>query len=103
MQKRIKPPDRRPTAGATIPLVVTHTVEVQTDQVDKPAANQRHGKLNYQGKPKKPAKASPLGKQRVEQKTYGRGQYIGNGERLTAFVWLDDLLAPKGKAANDEQ
>jgi hypothetical protein len=103
MQKRIKPPDRRPTAGTTIPLVVTHTVEVQTDQIGKPAANQRHGKLNYQGKSKKPAKAPPRGMQRVERKAYGRGQYIGNGAHLTAFVWLEEDTAPTGKAANDEK
>jgi len=103
MHKRIKPPDRRPTAGTTIPLVVTHTVEVQTDQIGKPAANQRHGKLNYQGKSKKPTKAPPPATQRVERKISGRGQYIGNGEHLTAFVWLDEELAPNGKAANDEK
>ncbi len=102
MHKRIKPPSRRPTAGTTIPLVVTDTVVVQTDRTGMPAANQRHGKLNYQGKPKKPNKAPPRTTQRVERKTPGRGQYIGNGEHLTAFVWLDDELAPKDKAANDE-
>ncbi len=103
MQKRIKPPDRRPTAGATIPLIVTRTVEVQTDQLGKLAANQRHGKLNYKGKPKKASKAPLAGTQRTERKTYGRGQYIGNGVNLTAFVWLDEETAPKGIAANDEK
>jgi hypothetical protein len=103
MQKRIKPPDRRPAAGQTIPLVVTRTVAVQTDQIGKLAANQRHGKLNYKGKPKKAPKASPAGTQRVERKTYSRGQYIGNGTHLTAFVWLDEETAPKGIAANDEK
>ncbi len=71
MQKRIKPPARGPIAGATIPLIVNRTVEVQMDQIGKPVANQQHGKLNYQGKPKKSAKASPAGTQRVERKTYG--------------------------------
>ena len=103
MQKRIKPPDRRPAAGQTIPLIVTRTVAVQTDQLGKPAANQRHGKLNYQGKPKKISKAPPAGTLRVERKTYGRGQYIGNGEHLTAFVWLDEETAPKIIAANDKK
>jgi hypothetical protein len=103
MQKRIKPPDRRPVAGTTIPLIVTRTVEVKADQLGKPAANQQHGKLNYQGKPKKTAKASPAGTQRAERKTFGRGQYIGNGEHLTAFVWLDEETAPKDKAANEEK
>ena len=103
MHKRIKPPDRRPIAGSTIPLIVTRTVEVQTEQLSKPAANQRHGKLNYQGKPKKASKAPSAGTQRVERKTYGRGQYIGNGEHLTAFVWLDEETAPKDKAANEEK
>jgi hypothetical protein len=101
MQKRINPPDRRPTAGATVPLIVTRTVEIQADQFGMPATNERPGKLNYQGKPKKPVKASPAGKQRVERKTYGRGQYIGNGEHLTAFVWLDE--PQRGEAANDEK
>jgi hypothetical protein len=103
MQKRVKPPDRRPATGTTIPLIVTRTVEVQTDQLGKPAANQKHGKLNYQGKPKKASKAPPVGTQRIERKTYGRGQYIGNGEHLTACVWLDEDTAPKGKAANNEK
>ena len=103
MQNRIKPPDRRPIAGVTIPLVVTRTVEVQADQIGKPAANERHGKLNYKGKPKKASKAPPAGTQHVERKTYGRGQYIGNGTHLTAFVWLDVETVPKDKAANDEK
>jgi hypothetical protein len=103
MQRRINPPDRRPVAGATIPLIVTRTVEVQADQLGKPAANQRHGKLNYQGKPKKASKAPPAGRQHVERKAYGRGQYIGNGEHLTAFVWLEEEAAPKDKAANEDK
>jgi hypothetical protein len=38
-----------------------------------PVNYQPHGKLNYHGKPKKSAKASPAGKQRIdERKTYGR-------------------------------
>lgn len=102
MQRRINPADRRPIAGTTIPLVVTRTVEVLTDQIGKPVASQRRGKLNYQGKSKKPAKAPPSGKQRMEHKTLSRGQYFGNGASLTAFVWLDDETAPKGKAANDK-
>ncbi len=69
MPKRIKPHDRQPIAGATFPLIVTHTVEVQADQIGKPAANQRHAKLNYQGKPKKASKAPPAGAQRVERWT----------------------------------
>lgn len=102
MQRRINPADRRPIAGTIISLVTTRTVEALTSQIGKPAANQQRGKLNYQGKPTKPAKAPPRGKQRVEHKTLSRGQYFGNGANLTAFVWLDDETVPKGKAANEE-
>jgi hypothetical protein len=103
MQKRIKPPDRRPIAGATIPLIVTRTVEIQAEQIGKPASNQRHGKLNYQSKPYKASKAPLAGAQRVDRKTHGRGQYIGNREHPTAFVWLDEETALNDKAANDEK
>jgi hypothetical protein len=79
MQKRTKPPDRRPIAGATIPLIVTRTVDVQADQIGKPAANQRHDKLNCQGKPKKASKAPPAGAQRVERKTMAEGSTSATG------------------------
>jgi hypothetical protein len=102
MKKHTPYVDRTPKAGVTIPLVVTRIIEVPADQVAKPAANQRSGKVNYQAKPKA-AKQAPQTPQRVERKLYGKGQYIGNGDRLTAFVWLDDETAPKGEAANDPE
>jgi len=37
----------------------------------------------------------------IEKKTFGRGRYIGDGEKLTAFVWLDEDSAPSGEAGND--
>lgn len=98
MQKHIKRDDGFPRAGKTISLVVTKTIEVS----DTPAANApvKRGKLNYQGKPKNPVKVPPKTRHRVEKKTYGAGKFIGDGEKLTAFVWLDDETVPAGPAAN---
>ena len=103
MQKRIKPADRHPKAGDTVPLVVTQVCEVGNDT---PAANQpKRGKLNYQAKPKKSApKPKPSSSQfrpRVECRSFSQGKYIGDGEKLTAFVWLDDEPLPMPPAAND--
>ena len=99
MRKHIKRDDGIPRAGKTIPLVVTQIIEVS----NPPAANdqRKHGKLNYQGKPKKPAAVQPKTHHRVEKKSYGAGKFIGDGEKLTAFVWLDEDTAPKDPAAND--
>ena len=102
MRKHIKRDDGIPRAGKTISLVVTRVVEARnTAAASEPA---RTGKLNYQSKPKKAAnaaKALPPGPQRIERKTYATGRFIGDGEKLTAFVWLDEDTAPEGDAAND--
>jgi hypothetical protein len=97
MQNRNKP--ARPKAGETIPLVTVRTVTVKND---KSAANQpKHGKLNYLGGPAKKSKKAPATTERVERKVFGVGQYIGDGEKLTAFVWVDDDLVTKERAANE--
>ncbi|MBE7459627.1 MAG: hypothetical protein HS112_03775 [Zoogloeaceae bacterium] len=96
MQIRSKRPARKPRTDRKIPLVITRTVEVR----DQPAVPEKHGKLNYQAKPKKPAKPAPKAR-RVERRSFAQGQYIGDGEKLIAFVWLDEDTAPKGEAAND--
>lgn len=103
MQKRIKPAARHPKAGDTIPLVVTGTVEVRNET---PAANQpKRGKLNYQAKPKKsapkPKQSAAKTHQRVERRSVAKGKYIGDGQQLTAFVWLDDETVPSQEAGND--
>jgi len=100
MRKHIKRDDGYPRAGKTITLVTTRIFEVSS-----PAANdeRKPGKLNYQSKPKKiAAKVQPSARQRVERKSYATGRYIGDGEKLTAFVWLDDDTAPEGDASNDK-
>ena len=38
---------------------------------------------------------------RIERRTYVTGKYIGDGEKLTAFVWLDEDSAPGDTDAND--
>lgn len=95
MRKHIKREDPAPRAGKTVPLVIS---KVETHQ--QPAANApaKHGKLDYQGKrkPAPPASAKPV---RVERRVYAQGRYIGDGKKLTAFVWLDDVLP--GDAANE--
>ena len=100
MQFKSKRP-AAPKAGDTIPLVVTRTVTVKNDA---PAANQpKHGKLNYlAGPPKKKAvkPASPSTRV-VDKKSFSIGRYIGDGERLTAFVMLDPDEVSKVPAANE--
>ena len=100
MQFKSKRPEP-PKGGDTIPLVVTRTVTVKNDA---PAANQpKHGKMNYlAGPPKKkavkPASPSTRG---VDKKSFSIGRYIGDGERLTAFVMLDPDEVSKVPAANE--
>ena len=99
MQYRNKPAS--PKAGETIPLVTVRTVTVKSD---KPAANQpKHGKLNYLAGPpkKKAAKPASPSTRVVDKKSFSIGRYIGNGERLTAFVMLDPDEVPKVPAANE--
>lgn len=97
MQYRNKPAS--PKAGETIPLVTVRTVTVKND---KPAANQpKHGKLNYLGGPAKKSKKAPATSERVERRVFGVGRYIGEGEKLTAFVMLDPDEVPKDRAANE--
>jgi hypothetical protein len=68
---------------------------------DTPTANQpKHSKLNYMGWPVKKSRKAPPTTERVERKVFGVGRYIGNGEKLTAFVWIDEDSAPKGPAAS---
>lgn len=101
MQKRIKPAQRHPVAGAKISLAVTRVIEVSDSPV---AANQpKRGKLNYLVKPRQSqaAKAPPAARRRIERRALATGQYIGDGEKLTAFVWLDEDSAPQGEAANE--
>ena len=101
MRKPTKRPDLSARAGNTIPLVVTSIVESNPST----AANQegKRGKLNYQAKPLEPQKAKPKtpSTRRMESKSYATGRFIGDGEKLTAFVWLDDENVPEGKAANE--
>jgi hypothetical protein len=98
MRKHIKREDGTPRAGKTLSLAITRVVEV----VPPPAANDpRPGNLNYLGKPRKPAKPQLPARKRVEKKTYATGKFFGDGEKLTAFVWLDEDSAPAGEAAND--
>jgi len=98
MRKHIKREDGTPRAGKTIPLTVTRLVEART----QPAANEAHpGKLNYQAKSKRQPKVQPSVPQRVEKRIHAQGRFIGDGEKLTAFVWLDVETAPKGDAANE--
>ncbi|GMU50728.1 MAG: hypothetical protein AMXMBFR31_29540 [Candidatus Desulfobacillus denitrificans] len=97
MQIHSKRPIRRSKTDRKIPLVITRTAEVR-DQPAAPAV--KPGRLNYQTKPKKPAKPAPSVR-RVERRTFAQGQYIGDGEKLIAFVWLDEDTVPKGEAVND--
>ncbi len=95
MQKHIKPACHHPKAGETVSLTLTHTVQVQNQEASVIPA--KTGKLNYLGKPSKLNKtapklahSAPKTLRCIEQRTYSQGQYIGDGKRLTAFVWLDD-------------
>ena len=98
MRKHIKREDGTPRAGKTIPLVINRVVE----EPIPPAANDsRHGKLNYLVKTGKPTKAPALTDNRVRKQSSATGKFFGNGEKLTAFVWLDEEIAPTEDAAND--
>jgi hypothetical protein len=98
MRKHIKREDGTPRAGKIIPLVITRTVEVPNPQA---ANDSRPGKLNYQGKPKKPGKTQSPARKTIERQTKANGKFFGDGEKLTAFVWLDEESAPTDAAAND--
>lgn len=102
MKKRIKPV--RPVAGVTIPLVISRIVDVPAEPAAK-APQPRQGKLNYLAdRPKKkPSRPSVPARQRVEKRSYGVGQYLGDGKKLTGFVMLDPDEAPKTEAANDPE
>ena len=98
MRKHIKREDDTPRAGKTIPLVINRLVE----EPIPPAANDsRHGKLNYLTKSGKPAKAPAPTDNRMCRKSPATGKFFGDGEKLTAFVWLDEDSAPTEAAAND--
>lgn len=98
MRKHIKREEGTPRAGKTIPLVITRLVEARRSV----AANDPHpGKQNYLGKSKKPVPVQTLGDPREERRTPAKGMFIGDGERLTAFVWLDEDDASSPNAAND--
>ncbi|MDR2113510.1 MAG: hypothetical protein LBQ62_10510 [Candidatus Accumulibacter sp.] len=98
MRKHIKREDGTPRAGKIIPLVITRTVEVPVSQA---ANDSRPGKLNYQAKTKKPGKPQLPARKIIERRTYANGKFFGDGEKLTAFVWLDEESAPDNLAAND--
>jgi hypothetical protein len=105
MQKHIKPAAHHPKAGETISLAITHTVQVQNQVAVIPA---KAGKLNYLGNPSKLKKTAakltqpaPKNHRRIEHRTYAQGKYIGVGNRLTAFVWLDNEPALCRKEEDD--
>lgn len=77
--------------------VATRRVPAKS-QAQPPA---KYGKLEYLVRSKM-AECKPTQPVTVEHKEYARARYIGNGERLTAFVWLDEDLLPRVNAANDE-
>jgi hypothetical protein len=97
MRKRVKPRFSAPKAWETIPLSVTRVVGTR-----KPAVNDTlwSGKQNYLVKSKPPAKAPPA-VEKIKKQFPAKGQFIGDGTRLTAFVWLDDT-EDMGDAANDK-
>lgn len=101
MQKRNKPADRQPAAGRKIPLTVTRILEAPVPS--SAAAATRQGKMNYLAPSKKAGTSKPAPKirQRIERKERAVGQYIGDGEKMIAFIWLDEDTAPKEAAAND--
>lgn len=102
MQKRSKPACRQPAVGRKIPLTVTRILEAP---VSSPAAAATwRGKMNYLAQPKKAVTSKPAAPQkwqRIERRERAVGQYIGDGEKMIAFVWLDEDAAPKEEAAND--
>jgi hypothetical protein len=98
MRKHIKREDGTPRAGKTIPLVITRIVETPAPQA---ANDSRPSKLNYQAKSKKPEKKESPARVKVERQIRATGKFIGDGKKLTAFVWLDDDNVPADTAAND--
>ena len=98
MRKHIKSEDGTQRVGKTIHLVITRVVEVP---VPTAANDSRHGKLNYLVKPRKSAKETVQTDNRVLRKTHATGKFFGNGEQLTAFVWLDEESVPTAEQAND--
>ncbi len=92
MRKHIKPADLHPKAGDRITLTLTRVVQVPNPAPT--ASPPRPGKLNYLSKPKKtnskPTQSAPKTRQRIAHHTYTQGKYLGNGQQITAFVWLDD-------------
>lgn len=101
MHKCNKPACRQPAVGRKIPLTVTRILEAPVSS--PPAAATRRGKMNYLAQPKKAvtSKPAPQKRQRIERRERAIGQYIGDGEKMIAFVWLDEDTAPREEAAND--
>ena len=102
MSKHIKPADRHPVAGQSVPLESTRVI---VEQVPCPVASKaKHpGKVNYLGKAKTP-KAKPAtatATRRIERTEIATGRYFGSDDQVRAFVMLDEDTAPKGDAAND--
>lgn len=82
MHNRIKPACARPKAGDTISAVV----EVVT--VTQPLGDnetKKHGKVNYLGK--KPLRKGNKPLPTVQREVRRTGRYIGDGEKIIAFVW----------------
>jgi hypothetical protein len=98
MRKHSKREDGAPRAGKIIPLVITRIVEAPAPRA---ANDSRPGKLDYQARPKKPEKKKSPARVEIERKIHATGKFIGDGEKLTAFVWLDDDDVPASTAAND--
>lgn len=80
--------------------VATRNIPAKPQPQSQPKPS-KHGKLDYLVRAKK-TERKPTQPVTVEHKEYAKARYIGNGERLTAFVWLDDELLPRVDAANDE-
>ena len=102
MSKHIKPADRHPVAGKSVPLESTRVI---VEQLPGPVVlTAKHpGKVNYLGKTKtpKPKPATATVMQRIERTVIATGRYFGSSEQVRAFVMLDEDTAPKGDAAND--
>ena len=104
MSKHIKPADRHPVAGQSVPLESTRVI---VEQAPAPAelAAKYPGKVNYLGKTKtpKPKPATATATRRIERTVIATGRYFGSSEQVRAFVMLDEDTAPKGDAANDSK
>jgi hypothetical protein len=99
MRKHIKCEDGTPRAGKIIPLAITRIIEVPARQA---ANDSRPGKLNYLGKSRKPKEKKSPPRVGIERRIHATtGKFIGDGEKLTVFVWLDDEDVPAGTATND--